>query len=62
MAGARAGLTGSRSGLFMEQIRVVKEMRNADMERGRAGFAVRPRWMCWENVPYALKHINDVMR
>ena len=30
MAGTRAGLAGSRSGLFMEQIRVVKEMRNAE--------------------------------
>ena len=49
IAGARAGLTGSRSGLFMEQIRIVKEMRNADRQRGRTGIAVRPRWMCWEN-------------
>ena len=53
VAGARAGLSGARSGLFMEQIRIVKEMRNADLERGRTGLAVRPRWMCWENVPGA---------
>ena len=53
VAGTRAGLSGARSGLFMEQIRIVKEMRNADMERGRTGLAVRPRWMCWENVPGA---------
>ena len=53
VAGARAGLNGARSGLFMEQIRIVKEMRNADLERGRTGLAVRPRWMCWENVPGA---------
>ena len=53
MAGARAGLAGERSGLFMEQIRIVKEMRNADVQRGRSGIAVRPRWMCWENVPGA---------
>lgn len=53
VAGARAGLSGERSGLFMEQIRVVKEMRAADMARGRSGADVRPRWMCWENVPGA---------
>ena len=53
VAGARAGLSGARSGLFMEQIRIVKEMRNADRQRGRTGIAVRPRWMCWENVPGA---------
>ena len=49
MAGARAGLSGARSGLFMEQVRLVKEMRNADEQRGRAGHAVRPRYMLWEN-------------
>lgn len=53
VAGARAGLSGERSGLFMEQIRIVKEMRAADMARGRTGVDVRPRWMCWENVPGA---------
>lgn len=50
MAGARAGLSGARSGLFMEQVRLVKEMRNADEQRGRAGHAVRPRYMLWENL------------
>ena len=53
VAGARAGLSGERSGLFMEQIRIVKKMRAADIARGRTGFNVRPRWMCWENVPGA---------
>ena len=53
VAGARAGLSGARSGLFMEQVRLVKEMRNADEQRGRAGHAVRPRYMLWENVPGA---------
>ena len=53
VAGARAGIFGARSGLFMEQIRIVKELRNADEQRGRTGIAVRPRWMCWENVPGA---------
>ena len=53
VAGARAGLSGARSGLFMEQVRLVKEMRNADEQRGRTGHAVRPRYMLWENVPGA---------
>lgn len=53
VAGARAGLSGERSGLFMEQIRIVKEMRAADEKRGRSGTDVRCRWMCWENVPGA---------
>ena len=53
VAEARAGLSGSRSGLFMEQVRVVKEMRNAEISRGRTGLLVRPRYLCWENVPGA---------
>lgn len=44
VAGKRAGLSGARSGLFMEQIRVVKEMRK------KYG---KPRYMVWENVPGA---------
>ena len=51
IAGARTGLAGTRSGLFMEQIRIVKEMRTADVQRGRTGVSIRPRFMCWENVP-----------
>ena len=61
VAGARAGLAGARSGLFMEQVRLVKEMRNADKLRGRTALDVRPRFMVWENVPYALQRIRDVM-
>ena len=53
VAGARAGLAGARSGLFMEQVRLVKEMRNADKLRGRTALDVRPRFMVWENVPGA---------
>ena len=41
VAGARAGLSGARSGLFMEQIRIIKEMRTAERERGRTGCAGR---------------------
>lgn len=52
-AGKRAGLAGERSGLYMEQIRIIKEMRDADALRGRTGQFVRPRYMVWENVPGA---------
>ena len=54
IAGARAGLAGERSGLFMEQLRIIKEMRAHDRDNGRSGEFVRPRYMGWENVPGAL--------
>ena len=54
VAGRRAGLAGERSGLFMEQIRIVKEMRDGRIRqiqlRGTKE-PVRPRFMVWENVP-----------
>lgn len=53
VAGKQTGLAGERSGLFMEQLRIIKEMRRADIERGRTGKDTRPRWMVWENVPGA---------
>ena len=53
IAGKRAGLAGARSGLFMEQVRIVKEMREHDRANGRTGDMVRPRFMVWENVPEA---------
>lgn len=53
VAGKRAGLAGARSGLFMEQIRIVKEMREHDRRSGRTGEFIRPRYMVWENVPGA---------
>lgn len=52
IAGKRQGLAGERSGLFMEAIRIIKEMR----ERGRADGRtnefgdVFPRFAIWENV------------
>ena len=58
VAGKRAGLAGERSGLFMEQIRVVKEMRERDRATGRTGWMVRPRYMVWENVPGAFSSGN----
>jgi len=54
VAGKRAGLAGERSGLFMEQMRIIREMREKDArDTGRTGWAVRPRYMVWENVPGA---------
>lgn len=53
IAGKRAGLAGERSGLYMEQIRIIKEMRERDRASGRAGQSIRPRYMVWENVPGA---------
>lgn len=50
IVGKRAGLAGARSGLFMEQVRIVKEMREADKRNGRTGDMVRPRYLVWENV------------
>ena len=51
--GNRTGLCGERSGLYMEQIRIVKEMREKDERNGRSGVDIRPRYMVWENVPGA---------
>lgn len=47
IAGEREGLSGARSGLLMEEIRIIKEMHK---EYGTA----YPRFMVWENVPGAL--------
>lgn len=58
IAGKRAGLAGTRSGLFMEQIRVIKEMREHDKQLGWARELIRPRYMVWENVPGALSSNN----
>ena len=52
--GHRAGLSGERSGLFLEQIRIVKEMREHDRSIGRPDEYLRPRFMVWENVTGAL--------
>lgn len=50
IAGKQAGLKGERSGLFMEQIRIIKEMRNSDRNSGRPDDLVQPRFAVWENV------------
>ena len=46
MAGKREGLKGERSGLFMQAVRIIKEMRI------RSG-GVCPTFAVWENVPGA---------
>lgn len=46
VAGKRAGLEGSRSNLFYEAVRIVKEMR----EKTNGKY---PRYIVWENVPGA---------
>lgn len=46
IAGKRAGLNGSRSNLFYEAIRIIKEMR--EKTNGK-----KPRYAVWENVPGA---------
>ena len=46
VAGKRTGLNGQRSGLFMEAIRIIKEMREATND-------TYPRYAVWENVPGA---------
>lgn len=54
IAGKRLGLSGAHSSLFLEQIRIVKEMRAHDQATGRTGSFIRPRFFVWENVAGAL--------
>lgn len=44
IAGRRAGLSGERSGLFMEAVRIIKEM-------GSSTNGLYPTFAVWENVP-----------
>lgn len=46
IAGKRAGLNGSRSNLFYEATRIIKEMREKSN-------GTKPRYVLWENVPGA---------
>jgi len=46
VAGKRAGLGGGRSGLFLEAVRIIKEMREATC-------GAYPTYAIWENVPGA---------
>ncbi len=60
IAGKRDGLSGERSGLFNDAVRIAKEMLNAERNRTDDDIPVakdrRPklRFWCWENVPGAL--------
>lgn len=66
VAGLRKGLLHAdkgdeettRSGLFMEQMRIIKEMRKAEVENGRTDKLVRPRYLVWENVQGATSSNN----
>ena len=51
IAGRREGLSGSRSNLFHEAVRIIREMR----EKTNGKY---PRWAVWENVPGALSSQN----
>ncbi len=51
VAGKRAGLDGTKSSMFYEATRIIKEMRNATK-------SVYPRVVVWENVPGALSSNN----
>ena len=51
IAGKRAGLDGARSGLFLEAIRIIYEMREAT-------HGVYPTFLVWENVPGAFSSGN----
>jgi len=46
VAGKREGLAGERSGLFMDAVRIIRQMRTATGGK-------RPRFAVWENVPGA---------
>ena len=51
IAGRREGLSGSRSNLFHEAVRIIREMRKKTNGK-------YPRWAVWENVPGALSSQN----
>lgn len=51
IAGRRAGLAGERSGLFVEAVRIIKEMRKATN-------GMYPTFAIWENVPGAFSSNN----
>lgn len=48
IAGKREGFNGERSSLFLDQIRIIKEMHD---ECKRTNQPIRPRFQVWENVP-----------
>ena len=48
IAGKRQGFNGERSSLFLDQIRIIKEMHD---ECRKSNQLIRPRFQVWENVP-----------
>lgn len=62
VAGNRQGLQGSESGLFVEAVRVIKEMRNATKQLSMHGAnddrRIFPRIAIWENVVGAYSSNN----
>ena len=60
VAGLGKGLSGTRSGLFMEQVRICKEMREHDKSGSDNYFRLypRPRFLVWENVAGAFTSNN----
>jgi len=56
VAGLRKGLSGERSGLFHESMRIIKEMRDETgrTDTGTDGHIRFPRYAIWENVQGAL--------
>ncbi len=51
VAGSQKGLSGERSGLFMEQVRLIREIRDANIRTNNIrGIG---RYLLWENVPGA---------
>lgn len=57
VAGTRSGLSGSRSNLFMDAVRIAKEMRNATA-LSNDDIRHELRFWCWENVPGAISSNN----
>ena len=55
LIGNRSGLAGAKSSLFYQAFRIIQEMRDATDN-------LYPAIAVWENVPYVLKHINDVFK
>ena len=53
-SGNRTGLSGIKSSLFFQAIRIIQEMRDATDN-------LYPAIAVWENVPYALQHIRNIM-
>ena len=54
LIGNRSGLAGAKSSLFYQAFRIIQEMRDATDN-------LYPAIAVWENVPYVLKHIRNIM-